>query len=379
MMGGYPVAGPDGEGRIDSTGYPDPLAGVASETLYDRLAGYGFARRYVGGKVVANVGREGLGYGSHLLSQVAEQVVGLTDSAEAAELASRVHPAPNAEYGEIEFPAVPYPEGHFDVVVALEDMGQTERLVEEAKRVLKPDGVLIVSTLDKRVLLDTVPEGDGRRRGMYVPEFREFLGRHFGRVRLFRQGAVAGGFVYPESEGVTDASVESAPASTAFPFVGPEPPMARSVLAVCSRTVSAQGEGFAEQERPHLLLDRGRRVFEECEDRAEDVERLRSEIERMQETEVQAFQDTYKLLFSEIAVLRARVRRSEARTRQIEKVPEARTPQIEGGSEAQYKARIQALQDHIRDIENSATWRVFEPYRRLRTRIDDARKGKQDK
>ena len=41
--------------------------------------------------------------------------------------------------------------------------------------------------------------------------------------------------------------------------------------------------------RPYLLLDRDRRIFDECEDRAEDVELLREEVERMQETEVQAF------------------------------------------------------------------------------------------
>ena len=63
---------------------------LASETLYGWLAGYGFARRYVGGKVVANFGREGLGYGSHVLSQTAEHVVGLTDSTEAADSNDRL-------------------------------------------------------------------------------------------------------------------------------------------------------------------------------------------------------------------------------------------------------------------------------------------------
>ena len=93
----------------------------------------------------------------------------------------------------------------------------------------------------------------------------------------------------------------------------------------------------------------------------------------------EAFQDTYRLLFSEIAFLRAQVRRYETRARQLERTFEASTRQIEGDSEAQYKARIKALQDHIRDIENSATWRIFEPYRQLRIRLDAARKGKQDK
>lgn len=359
-----PVTGPEDVGRIDPTRHPEPMAPATSETLYDGLAGYGFARRYVGGKVVANIGREGLGYGSHLLSQTAEHVVGLTDSVEAADLASRIHPAPNVEYRSIEFPTIPYPEGHFDVVVALDDLGPFEALVDEARRVLKPDGALIISTPDRRALLDTSPEDAGRRQGMYAPEFRAFLDQRFGRVRVFRQGAVAGGFVFPEAGETTGVSVESAAASAIVPSVGPEPPATRSVLAVCSVAEAPGGGDLAEQEGPYLVLDRDRRVFDEREDLADDVALLRDEIGRMQETEVQAFQDSYKLLFSEIAFLRAQVRRSEARTRQIER-----------DSEAQHKA----LQGRIRDMENSATWRVFEPYRQLRTRLDDARKGTQDK
>ena len=378
MSGEHPVAGQEDGARIALTRHPEPPAPVTSETLYDRLAGYGFARRYAGGKVVANIGRESLGYGSHLLSQAAGHVVGLTDSLEAADLASRLHPAPNVEYRSIEFPAVPYPKGHFDVVVALgeiNDQESSESLVDEARRVLKPDGVLIVSTPDARALLDTGPEAAGRRQGMYVPEFRAFLDQRFGRVRVFRQGAVAGGFVFPEAGRTTGASVESAAASAIVPSIGPEPPATRSVLAVCSVSEVPGDEDLAEQERPYLVLDRDRRVFDERGDLAEDVGLLREEIVRMQETEVQAFQDSHKLLYSEIAFLRAQVRRSEASARQVERNSEARIRR----SEAQHKARIQALQNRIRDMENSATWRVFEPYRQLRTRLDDVRKGPQDK
>ena len=356
-MDGHPTTDPEVGGRIDPAGYPEPSASEAAETLYDRLVGYGFARRYVEGKVVANIGLGSLGYGSHLLSQTAGHVVGLTGSTEAAAQASRAHPAPNVEYRKVDLPAIPYPEDRFDVVVALEGSELLEDLVRDARRVLRPDGVLIVSTLDRRATLETGPEGDGRRGGMHVPEFRAFLGQHFGSVRIFRQGAAAGGLVFPEAGGATPASVESAPASAVFPFVGPEPTTTRRALAVCSRAEVLEDE--AEQERPYLLLDRDRRVFDECEDQAGDIELLRDEIARMQETEVQAFRDSYRLLFSEIAVLRAQLRQSEARMRQIEK-------------------RAQGAERRIRDMKNSATWRVFEPYRQLRTRLDETRKGSQE-
>jgi hypothetical protein len=121
---------------------------------------------------------------------------------------------------------------------------------------------------------------------MYVPEFRELLERNFGRVRIYRQGAVAGGFVFPASEEITGVPVESTRFSLTDPNLGAEPPTTRSVIAVCSST-----EAPGQEEQPYLLLDRDRRVFDECEERAEDVELMRGEIQQIQETEVRAFLD----------------------------------------------------------------------------------------
>jgi len=342
--------------RTDMTRYLERLAQATSEAVYDRLAGYGFARRYVGGKVVADIGWEDVGCGSQLLAGTAESIVGLTNSTEAVDLARTAHPAPNAEYKKVNLPELPYPEGHFDVVVAfgvVENLKRPEEMVREARRVLKQDGVLIISVPDKLVLVEDGDRiGPHRRRGMYVPEFRELLEQHFGSVLVYRQGAVAGGFVFPEAGKITGTSVESASLSVSAPYVSAEPPTTRSLIAVCGDT-----EGL-ERQKPYLVLDRDRRVFDECEDRAEDVELLREEIRRMQETEVQAFYDARKLRGTEIGYLRARIRRSDA--------------EIHG-----LKNQIQSLRNHIRDMENSTTWRIFEPYRRLRARMD-ARKKRSD-
>jgi chromosome segregation ATPase len=104
------------------------------------------------------------------------------------------------------------------------------------------------------------------------------------------------------------------------------------------------------------LLDRDRRIFEERDDLTEDVEMLRDEIENMQRTEVQAFRDSLKLRNSEISHLRAEIRRLRR-------------------SERRSETQILALRAQIRDIESSTTWRIFEPYRRLRARLDAARRS----
>jgi SAM-dependent methyltransferase len=280
--------------EIEPTRHAEPPVPANSELAYDRLTSYGFARRYVGRKIVADIGREGVGYGSRLLAETAESVTGLTDPPETVELASAVHSLPNLSYQKVDLPQLPFPEDHFDVVVAfgvVESLEHPENMMREIRRVLKGDGVLVISALDRQTDTNDRDRGGANgRRAMYVAEFRELLGSYFGHVQVHRQGAVAGGFVFPASEEVTGAPLESARFSLADPHFGVEPPVTRSVIAVCS-----DAETFVQEERPYLLLDRDRRVFEECEERAEDVELLRSEIKRMQETEVQAFVDAIKV------------------------------------------------------------------------------------
>jgi SAM-dependent methyltransferase len=273
---------------------PEQPVPASSEAAYDRLTCYGFVRRYVEGKTVADIGWEGVGHGSRLLAETAESVTGLTDSPEAVDLASAVYSAPNVRYRGADLPELPLSDGSFDVVAAfgvVENLERPEDLVREAKRVLKEDGVLVISALDKQADANDRGELDGRRE-MYVPEFRELLERHFGHVHLYRQGAVAGGLVFPATaEEVSGAPVEAARFSLTDHRFGVEPPTTRSVIAVCSDAA----EALRAEERPYLLLDRDRRVFDEYEERVEDVELLRGEIQRMQETEVQAFVDAIKV------------------------------------------------------------------------------------
>jgi SAM-dependent methyltransferase len=241
---------------------------TSTETAYELLGAYGFARRYVEGKTVADLGREEAGYGSHLLAQSAESVTALADLSKLVAL----------------------PDGSFDVVVAfgvIEGLERPEELVEESKRLLKEGGVLLVSVADQRA---TIADGRG---GMYVPEFRRLLERYFGHVRLYRQGAVAGGLVFPVSGELSAAAAvpaESVRLSSGGPRLGEGSPTTRSVMAVCAEAAEALGE-----EGAYLLVDRDRRVFDECEGYAEDVELMQGEIRRMQETEVQAFVEAVKI------------------------------------------------------------------------------------
>jgi SAM-dependent methyltransferase len=261
------------ETNLESESPPYGEQPARTEKAYERLTAYGFARRYVKGKVVADVGGGREGYGPRLLAETAGPVTAVNGLHEVVELDSAL----------------------YDVVVAfgvIEDLQRPEDLVKEARRTLKEGGVLLISATDKHANTIERNRRDTDGRGeMYVPEFRRMLEGHFEHVQIYRQGAVAGGFVYPASEEPTGTPVEVArfSSSLADHDFGVEPPTTRSVIAVCS-----DGAGVLANE-PYLLLDGERLVFEESEERAEDVELLRAEIRRIQETEVQAFIDAIKV------------------------------------------------------------------------------------
>jgi SAM-dependent methyltransferase len=359
------VGGADG---ADSAQRQIYLTSVPPEEAYERLTGYAFARRYVAGKSVADVRLEATNAGAQVLAETASRVTVLTDSRQAAGHAEELHPTPNTRYERVELPALSQPDDSFDAVIALqviEHLESPEDLIREAKSVLKPDGVFIVSTPDKQARANERNHPPYASE-MYVPELRELLDRHFGHVSLRRQGAVAGGFVSGTSEDLAPTPLESVQLSSTAPSPGPKPPPTGLVMAVCS-----DAEVPEEDEGPYLLLDRDRRVFEEDEDHREDIELLRDEVRRMQETEVQSFQNTLMLRSSEVAYLKSGLGHANGRD---DPVTSPRIQELKVQNEA-LKRENDKIKNRLHSIEGSHIWRLTAPYRRGRLLLDSWLKG----
>ena len=146
---------------------------------YEHLQRYYFAAEFASGKRILDLGC-GEGYGANILSQSAAEVIGIDINSEAVNWANRKYARSNLRFVCGSASSVPI-EGRevFDVVVCfemLEHVLEQESLIAEAKRLLKPSGLLIISTPNKAIYTD---ESDSHNpfhvRELYIDEFQRLI------------------------------------------------------------------------------------------------------------------------------------------------------------------------------------------------------------
>ena len=152
------------------------------------LKRYEFARPHCVGKDVLDAGC-GVGYGSAFLGVTARTVLGVDVSREAIDYARARYGGENVEFAVDDLQALERTDGEFDVVVAfevIEHLPHPERFVAQARRVVKSDGVLVVST-PRAEHGQGRPENPFHEREFSPGEFEHLLRGSFGRVDLYGQ------------------------------------------------------------------------------------------------------------------------------------------------------------------------------------------------
>lgn len=162
---------------------------VFNETMIEHLHRYAIALEFTQGKTVLDIAC-GEGYGSNLLAKVSKDVTAVDIDETTIVAANGKYKAGNLHFitGRVE--EIPLGDKQFDVVVCFETLEHTSqhvRMMEEIKRVLKPDGILILST----------PERKDHRKDLYINPFHEkevskeeltsLLGTHFTNIQYCYQ------------------------------------------------------------------------------------------------------------------------------------------------------------------------------------------------
>ena len=167
---------------------------MKKETEIEHLCRYEYAMQFVGGKKVLDAAC-GSGYGTKMLAQKAMNVIGMDISQEAIEYAKQNYKKDNSEYfvGSVE--KLPFKDNEFDVVVSFETIEHVDERIQKAflneiQRVLKNDGMLIMSTPNKKIYTDERTGGvmsEYHIKEFYEDEFKRFLASKFKYVKFNQQ------------------------------------------------------------------------------------------------------------------------------------------------------------------------------------------------
>jgi 2-polyprenyl-3-methyl-5-hydroxy-6-metoxy-1,4-benzoquinol methylase len=170
-------------------------------TGVEHLHRYALAQEFVKGKKVLDLA-SGEGYGSARLAAAAASVVGVDICKEIVAHAAKAYRRDNLRFLAGSMCQVPIEgEGLFDVIVcfeALEHIEEHAQLLSEVKRLLKKEGVFLVSTPNKPVYTE-----NGKRSNKFhlkeldLSEFRELLQRYFKHQSIYAQKTYAVSKIFP--------------------------------------------------------------------------------------------------------------------------------------------------------------------------------------
>lgn len=335
---------------------------VDADLWNEHIARYIFARRYVQSKRVLDAGC-GTGYGAAELAQSAESVIGLDVSEDALDYARANYPLQNLAFAAGSALLLPFPESSFDAVVAfevIEHLNEYPLFIAECARVLKRDGLFIVSTPNTRYYGES-RAGTGpnpyHEHEFEASEFHRALSTCFANVTLLLQNRVESFAFYPDKTfWPADARVEGGGGSTEE---------AHFLIALCTRAAPPNLRSFVYVPRAANLL----------REREQHVVLLKKELLRIQ----QERDDLLSLFQSQKDELEARNRWAAHLNEEVA-ATQARVVELQNELAREQHASAQVVAGYeakVQDLENESLaktrWAV-ETETRLSAELEEKRR-----
>jgi 2-polyprenyl-3-methyl-5-hydroxy-6-metoxy-1,4-benzoquinol methylase len=174
----------------------DGVWGVA-----EHLHRYALAAEYVKGKIVLDIA-SGEGYGSNILSTTAASVTGVDIDEQSVKHALSKYSSKNNKvtYKHGSATKIPLESKSVDVVVSfetLEHITEQDEMLKEITRVLKDDGMLIMSTPDTVIYKPHDPDNQYHVKELTTDEFVSLINRYFKHSKFYNQRCVTGTLILP--------------------------------------------------------------------------------------------------------------------------------------------------------------------------------------
>jgi GT2 family glycosyltransferase/ubiquinone/menaquinone biosynthesis C-methylase UbiE len=163
------------------------------------------AKHLVEGKDVLDIAC-GDGYGSFVLAETAKSVVGVDINQESIIAAQENYFKSNLTFMEGNCDAVPLGDGSVDCVISFETLehhNQHEEMLKEIKRVLRPSGLLVLSTPDRCIYSEKLGIcNEFHVRELNREELESLLKRYFSYYSILGQRIIYGSALFGEASNV---------------------------------------------------------------------------------------------------------------------------------------------------------------------------------
>jgi len=193
-----------------STDEIQPLLEPTGERLHPEIFGevrqehvhrYKWCLESVRGKDVLDVA-SGEGYGSAIIAAVARSVIGVDISEAAVAHANKRYQRDNLSFTHGQIENLPLASNCVDVVVSfetIEHLVDQELAIEEIHRVLRPDGILIMSTPNIDIYTNKQDHHNPfHMRELSKSDFESLISKHFPAFRIFSQRLAVGSIMLPD-------------------------------------------------------------------------------------------------------------------------------------------------------------------------------------
>jgi GT2 family glycosyltransferase/SAM-dependent methyltransferase/glycosyltransferase involved in cell wall biosynthesis len=310
----------------------------------EHMSRYKFAAQFARGKRVLDVA-SGSGYGAELLKAAgASDVVGLDYNLDALAYSLRTHARGKPEFLAGDAQVLPFSSASFDLIVSfetLEHVPEPERMLSELRRVLRDDGILVVSTPNRGVYLEGNPF---HLHEMTYDEFSAALAGLFPHVEILVQDNLVASSVF-DAELMRSKGVSVNDGTQMFKTVARDPSECVYLIAVCSSVPLPNAMG-------QITLSSAAELDQHLRDLGQA--RYEKELQELNAAKLQHdLLHEHSLLIDEQSRLEAKLRQSQ---RALERVQEER-------DEAHAT---------LASIGNSMGWRMLELYRRGIRRVAPA-------
>ena len=169
----------------------DSFCGPKTNIYKEHFSRYNFAAQYVKNKKILDIAC-GVGYGCKILVDGgASFVIGGDISDESINYANNHYKSEKNEFIKQNLEKLDFEDKAFDCVISfetLEHIKEQKKVISELSRIIKPGGILIISTPNKDSRTSVEDNANiFHEKELTIKEFEDILKEHFPKIELFSQ------------------------------------------------------------------------------------------------------------------------------------------------------------------------------------------------